>query len=157
MKTYLFDRERVKTDIFNAYRGDVQEIRKDVMKYVNMVVGADKIDEKYVNSVETRLGLRTEQRKSFRDTVRAYYKKRVVDCPDYDFMDQRALVMAVADVRFSADIAEAGSLGDALTNRTSEANLELYNRMIDTLVNKMGYLPGSAAKAIVDYFCKPEE
>jgi serine protein kinase len=78
-------RERIMTEMFNAYMDEPYAIRKDVMNYVNMIIGIDaenlgpdkmwkykdpqngelkalKIDERYINSVEERLGLKTEER-----------------------------------------------------------------------------------------------
>ena len=87
-------RERIMTEMFNAYMDEPLAIRKDVMNYVNMIIGIDaenlgpdkmwkykdpqtgelkalKIDEKYINSVEERLGLKTaEQRENFRTSIR---------------------------------------------------------------------------------------
>jgi len=54
-------------------------------------------------------------------------------------MDNNELVKAVTDVRLKSDIAGAGSLVGALSNRTNEENQKLYNRMIDTMVNKLHY------------------
>jgi uncharacterized sporulation protein YeaH/YhbH (DUF444 family) len=77
-------RERIMTEMFNAYMDEPLAIRKDVMNYVNMIIGIDaenlgpdkmwkykdpqtgelralKIDERYINSVEERLGLKTDR------------------------------------------------------------------------------------------------
>jgi len=76
-------RERIMTEMFNAYMDEPFAIRKDVMSYVNMIIGIDaenlgpdkmwkykdpqtgelkalKIDERYIGSVEERLGLKSE-------------------------------------------------------------------------------------------------
>jgi len=87
-------RERIMTEMFNAYMDEPYAIRKDVMNYVNMIIGIDaenlgadkmwkykdpqnselkalKIGERCINSVEERLGLKTEeQRESFRTSIR---------------------------------------------------------------------------------------
>ncbi|HDG98804.1 MAG TPA: serine protein kinase PrkA, partial [Desulfobacterales bacterium] len=169
-------RERVMTEMFNAYMDEPYAIRKDVMDYVNMVIGIDaenlgpdkmwkykdpqtgelkalKIDEKYVHSVEERLGLKTkEQRDSFRTSIRKIYGQKISVEPNYDFMDNIELVKAVTDVRLKSDIAGAGSLIGALANRTNEENQKLYDRMIDTMLNKLGYCRTCAQKTI-EYFC----
>ena len=169
-------RERVMTEMFNAYMDEPFAIRKDVMNYVNMVIGIDaenlgpdkmwkykdpqtgelkaiKIDEKYVQSVEERLGLKTkEQRDSFRTSIRKIYGQKISVEPNYDFMDNIELVKAVTDVRLKSDIAGAGSLIGALANRTNEENQKLYDRMIDTMLNKLGYCTTCAQKTI-EYFC----
>jgi serine protein kinase len=86
-------REHIMTEMFNAYMDEPYAIRKDVMNYVNMIIGIDaenlgpdkmwkykdpqnnelkalKIDERYINSVEERLGLKTrEQRETFRTSI----------------------------------------------------------------------------------------
>ncbi|MGD9251649.1 MAG: serine protein kinase PrkA, partial [Desulfobacterales bacterium] len=139
-------RERIMTEMFNAYMDEPHAIRKDVMSYVNMIIGIDaenlgpdrmwkykdpqtgelkalKIDERYIHSVEERLGLKTEeQRESFRTSVRKIYGQKISVDPDYDFMDNLELVKAVTDVRLKSDIAGAGSLVGALANRTNEEN-----------------------------------
>lgn len=173
-------RERIMTEMFNAYMDEPYAIRKDVMNYVNMIIGIDaenlgpdkmwkykdpqtkelkalKIDERYINSVEERLGLKTkEQRDSFRTSIRKIYGQKVSIDPDYDFMDNLELVKAVTDVRLKSDIAGAGSLIGALANRTNEENQKLYDRMIDTMLNKLNYCRTCAQKTI-EYFCTQED
>ena len=173
-------RERIMTEMFNAYMDEPFAIRKDVMNYVNMIIGIDaenlgpdkmwkykdpqtgdlkamKIDERYINSVEERLGLKTEeQRESFRTSVRKIYGQKISVQPDYDFMDNLELVKAVTDVRLKSDIAGAGSLVGALANRTNEENQKLYDRMIDTMLNKLSYCTTCAQKTI-EYFCTQED
>jgi serine protein kinase len=173
-------RERIMTEMFNAYMDEPFAIRKDVMNYVNMIIGTDaenlgpdkmwkykdpqngelkalKIDERYINSVEERLGLKTEeQRESFRTSIRKIYGQKISVDPDYDFMDNLELVKAVTDVRLKSDIAGAGSLIGALANRTNEENQKLYDRMIETMLNKLGYCQTCAQKTI-EYFCTQED
>ncbi len=173
-------REQVMIAIFNAYMDEPQAIRKDVMSYVNMVIGVDaenlgpdnmwkytdpqtaelkaiKIDHKYMNSVEDRLGLKTkEQKETFRNSIRKIYGQKVSVDRNYDFMDNLNLVKAVTDVKLKSDIAGAGSLMGALANRTNEENQKLYDRMIDTMINKIGYCKTCAQKTI-EYFCTQED
>ncbi len=169
-------RERIMTEMFNAYMDEPLAISKDVMHYVNMIIGIDaenlgadkmwkyknpqtgelqalKIDERYIDSVEDRLGLKTrEQKESFRTSIRKIYGQKMSVDPNYDFMDNLELVKAVTDVRLKSDIAGAGSLIGALANRTNEENQKLYDRMIDTMLNKLGYCTTCAQKTI-EYFC----
>jgi serine protein kinase len=173
-------RERIMTEMFNAYMDEPYAIRKDVMNYVNMIIGIDaenlgadkmwkykdpqtgelkalKIDERYINSVEERLGLKTEeQRASFRTSIRKIYGQKISVDPDYDFMDNLELVKAITDVRLKSDIAGAGSLIGALANRTNEENQKLYDRMVETMLNKLGYCRTCAQKTI-EYFCTQED
>jgi len=173
-------RERIMTEMFNAYMDEPLAIRKDVMNYVNMIIGIDaenlgpdkmwkykdpqtaelkalKIDERFINSVEERLGLKTEeQRESFRTSIRKIYGQKISVDPDYDFMDNLELVKAVTDVRLKSDIAGAGSLIGALANRTNEENQKLYDRMITTMLDKLGYCRTCAQKTI-EYFCTQED
>jgi serine protein kinase len=173
-------RERIMTEMFNAYMDEPLAIRKDVMNYVNMIIGIDaenlgpdrmwkykdpqsgelralKIDERYIKSVEERLGLKTsEQRETFRTSIRKIYGQKISVEPDYDFMDNLELVKAVTDVRLKSDIAGAGSLIGALANRTNEENQKLYDRMVDTMLNKLGYCQTCAQKTI-EYFCTQED
>ncbi|MBD3240828.1 MAG: serine protein kinase PrkA [Chitinivibrionales bacterium] len=173
-------RERIMTEMFNAYMDEPHAIRKDVMNYVNMIIGIDaenlgpdkmwkykdpqtgklkalKIDERYINSVEERLGLKTrEQRDTFRTTIRKIYGQKISLDPGYDFMDNLELVKSVTDVRLKSDIAGAGSLVGALANRTNEENQKLYDRMIDTMLKKLNYCPTCAQKTI-EYFCTQED
>lgn len=169
-------RERIMTEMFNAYMDEPHAVKKDVMNYVNMIIGIDaenlgpdkmwkykdpqtgqlkamKIDERYVQSVEERLGLKTkEQRESFRTSIRKIYGQKISVDPDYDFMDNVELVKAVTDVRLKSDIVGAGSLIGALANRTNEENQKLYDRMITTMLGKLGYCNTCAQKTI-EYFC----
>jgi serine protein kinase len=173
-------RERIMTEMFNAYMDEPYAIRKDVMNYVNMIIGIDaenlgpdrmwkykdpqtrelkalKIDERYVKSVEERIGLKTEeQRESFRTSVRKIYGQKISVDPNYDFMDNLELVKAVTDVRLKSDIAGAGSLIGALANRTNEENQKLYDRMITTMLEKLGYCRTCSQKTI-EYFCTQED
>jgi serine protein kinase len=173
-------RERIMTEMFNAYMDEPFAIRRDVMNYVNMIIGIDaenlgpdklwkykdpqtgqfkalKIDERYVRNIEERLGLKTdEQRESFRTSIRKIYGQKISVVPSYDFMDNLELVKAVTDVRLKSDIAGAGSLIGALANRTNEENQKLYDRMVDTMLKKLGYCRTCAQKTI-EYFCTQED
>ncbi|HEY6009225.1 MAG TPA: serine protein kinase PrkA [Geobacteraceae bacterium] len=173
-------RERIMTEMFNAYMDEPFAIRRDVMNYVNMIIGIDaenlgpdrmwkykdpqsgelkalKIDERYIKSVEERMGLKTEeQRESFRTSIRKIYGQRISVDPEYDFMDNLELVKAVTDVRLKSDIAGAGSLIGALANRTNEENQKLYDRMIITMRDKLGYCRTCSQKTI-EYFCTQED
>jgi serine protein kinase len=173
-------RERIMTEMFNAYMDEPFAIRKDVQNYVNMIIGIDaenlgpdrmwkykdpqsgelkalKIDERYVKSVEERIGLKTEeQRNSFRTSIRKIYGQKISVDPNYDFMDNLELVKAVTDVRLKSDIAGAGSLIGALANRTNEENQKLYDRMIVTMLGKLGYCRTCSQKTI-EYFCTQED
>jgi len=173
-------RERIMTEMFNAYMNEPQAIRKDVLNYVNMIIGIDaenlgpdkmwkykdpqtgelralKVDTRFINSVEKRLGLETsEQREMFRTSIRKIYGQKISVEPNYDFMDNLELVKAVTDVRLKSDIAGAGSLVGALANRSNEENQKLYNRMIDTMLQKLDYCPTCAQKTI-EYFCTQED
>ncbi len=173
-------RERIMTEMFNAYMDEPYAIKKDVMNYVNMIIGIDaenlgpdkmwkykdpqtgelkamKIDERYIKSVEEQLGLKTEeQRNTFRTTIRKIYGQKLSVDPEYDFMDNLELVKAVTDVRLKSDISGAGSLIGALANRTNEENQKLYDRMIDTMLTKLNYCKTCAQKTI-EYFCTQED
>ncbi len=173
-------REQVMVAIFNAYMDEPQAIRKDVMNYVNMIIGIDaenlgpdnmwkytdpqtgelkaiKIDNKYIEGVEDRLGLKTkEQKETFRNSIRKIYGQKVSVDRNYDFMDNLNLVKAVTDVKLKSDIAGAGSLMGALANRTNDENQMLYDRMINTMVKKIGYCKTCAQKTI-EYFCTQED
>ncbi len=173
-------RERVMTEMFNAYMDEPLAIKRDVMNYVNMIIGIDaenlgpdkmwkykdpqsgelkalKIDERYINSVEERLGLKTtEQRETFRTSIRKIYGQKISVDPNYDFMDNLELVKAVTDVRLKSDIAGAGSLIGALANRTNEENQKLYDRMVNTMLDKLNYCRTCAQKTI-EYFCTQED
>jgi len=164
----------------NAYMDDPDSARKDVMNYVNMIVGIDaenlgpdkiwnykdpqskelkalKIDERFITSTEERLGLNTtERRESFRTTIRKIYGQKLSVNPNYDFMDNIELVKAVNSVRLNSDVAGAGSLIGALANRTNEENQKLYNRILNTMGNILGYCRTCAEKTI-EYYCTKED
>ncbi|MBI2676771.1 MAG: serine protein kinase PrkA [Candidatus Yanofskybacteria bacterium] len=173
-------REQVRTSIFNAYREDSQAVRKDVLAYVNMIIGMDqenlgpdkmwkyrdpqtgelkplKIDTSFIDSVENRMGLSSDERKeSHRNTVRKIYGQKVSTDPNYDFMDNQLLVKAVTDVRLESDVAGAGSLAGALANRTNEENLKIYDRTVRAML-KLGYCLTCAQKTIEYFITKEDE
>jgi len=173
-------RKEVMTTIFNAYMDEPDAIEKDVLNYVNMIIGVDaknlgpdkiwtyrdpqsnklipiKIDETFINSVESRLGLKNqEQKQSFRTTISKIYGQKMIQDPNYNFMDNNELVKAVTDVRLKSDVAGAGSLVGALSNRTNEENQKLFNRMIQTMTKKLGYCKTCAMKTI-EYFCTQDD
>ncbi|MEN8122632.1 MAG: serine protein kinase PrkA [Bacteroidota bacterium] len=173
-------RKKVMTTIFNAYMDEPDAIEKDVLNYVNMIIGVDaknlgsdkiwtyrdpqtnklipiKIDETFINSVESRLGLKNqEQKQSFRTTISKIYGQKMVQDPGYNFMDNNELVKAVTDVRLKSDVAGAGSLVGALSNRTNEENQKLFNRMIQTMTSKLDYCHTCAIKTI-EYFCTQDD
>ena len=169
-------RKRIRTEMFNAFMDEPEAIKKDVMMYVNMIVGMGrsdlgpdkiityrdpqtkkmqpiKIDERFVNAVENELEMKTqEQKESFRGQVRKIYAQRLQTDKNYDFMDNVDLVKAVTDTRLNSDIASAGGLVGALANRTNEDNEKLYNRIVTTMKNKLGYCTTCAQKTI-EFFC----
>jgi len=173
-------RERIMTEMFNAYMDEPFAIRKDVMNYVNMIIGIDaenlgpdmmwkykdpqtrelkalKIDQRFIKSIEERLELKTEEQcETFRTSIRKIYGQKISVDPNYDFMDNLELVKAVTDVRLKSDIAGAGSLIGALANRTNDENRKLYDRMIDTMLTKLNYCRTCAQKTI-EYFCTQED
>ncbi|MDT8309315.1 MAG: hypothetical protein RQ866_07270, partial [Bacteroidales bacterium] len=173
-------RKNIMTTIFNAYMDEPHAVEKDVMNYVNMIIGIDaknlgpdkiwtyqdpqsgklvplKIDQSFINSVEERLGLKTdEQKQSFRTTIVKIYGQKMIKDPNYNFMDNNELVKAVTDVRLKSDIAGAGSLVGALSNRTNEENQKLYNRMVKTMIEKLDYCKTCAEKTI-EYFCTQDD
>ncbi len=173
-------REHVTTAMANAYMDDPNSARKDVMSYVNMIIGIDadnlgpdkiwnfmdpqshelvalRIDERFITSVEERLGLNNqERRESFRTTIRKIYGQKISVSPNYDFMDNIELVKAVNSVRLNSDVAGAGSLIGALANRTNEENQNLYIRILETMRKKLGYCKTCAQKTI-EYFCTKED
>ncbi len=173
-------REKIETEMFDAYMDEPHAIKKDVMNYVNMVIALNdkdlsdgkmwkykdpqtgeftsiKIDRRYVDSVEKRIGLKTEEEKeSFRTSITKVHSGRVSTDPNYDFMDNEKLVKAVTDVKLKSDIAGAGSLVGALANQTNDENVILKNRMIDTMLNKLSYCKTCAEKTI-QFFCTPDD
>src|SRR3989338_3404849 len=170
----IFDYVSEATDR-DKYRKDPDAVRKDVLTYINMIVAVDadnlgpdkmwrykdpqtgafksiKIDHKYIDSVERRLGRNNnESRESFRNTMRKIYGQKVSSDPNYDFMDNQELVKAVTDVRLESDVAGAGSLVGALGNRTNEENAKIHNRMVETMTRVLGYCLTCAPKTI-EYF-----
>lgn len=170
-------RREIKTSIFNAYREDPEAIRKDVLAYVNMIIGIDsdklgqekiwryidpqtgemkaiKIDERYIDGVETRLGLSAKERKeTFRTSIRKIYGQKISTEPNYDFMDNESLVKAVTDVKLESDVAGAASLVGALANQTNEENVRIRNRILDTMQNQLHYCRTCSPKTI-EYYCE---
>lgn len=169
-------RKRIRTEMFNAFMDEPTAIKKDVLMYVNMIVGMGrsdlgqekiityrdpqtgktqpiKIDERFVNAVENELEMKTsEQKESFRSQIRKIYAQKLQTDKNYDFMDNVDLVKAVTDTRLNSDIASAGGLVGALANRTNEDNERLYNRIVTTMMNKLGYCKTCAEKTI-EFFC----
>ncbi len=173
-------KERIRTEIYNAYMDDPGAIKKDVMNYVNMIIGIDsddlgpdnlwkyrdpqnnelkaiKIDEKFIDSVEERLGLKTkEQKDTFRTGIRKIYGQKIATDPEYDFMDNLELRKAVTEVKLNSDIHGEGSLIGALANRTNEENQQLHSRMMKTMMDKLGYCP-TCAQRTLEYYCTHED
>ncbi len=169
-------RKRIRTEMFNAFMDEPAAIKKDVMMYVNMIIGMGrsdigpekiityrdpqtnkmqpiKIDERFVNAVENELEMKThEQKESFRGQIRKIYAQRLQTDKNYDFMDNVDLVKAVTDTRLNSDIASTGGLVGALANRTNEDNEKLYNRIVTTMINKLDYCTTCAQKTI-EFFC----
>jgi len=169
-------RKRIRTEMFNAFMDEPAAIKKDVLMYVNMIVGMGrsdigpdkiityrdpqtnkmqpiKIDERFVNAVENELEMKThEQKESFRGQIRKIYAQRLQTDKNYDFMDNVDLVKSVTDTRLNSDIASAGGLVGALANRTNEDNEKLYNRIVTTMKNKLNYCTTCAQKTI-EFFC----
>ncbi|MBI1888709.1 MAG: serine protein kinase PrkA, partial [Candidatus Spechtbacteria bacterium] len=165
----------------NAFRDDPDAIRKDVMAYVNMIIGIGdervgpdriwryedpqtkemkpiKIDERFIKSVESRFGVNSEEtRETHRTTIRKIFGQRLTTDRNYDFMDNERLVEAVTDVRLESDVAGAASLVGALSNKTNEENVKIYNRMVDTMFTKLGYCRTCAEKTIEYFIEKVDE
>jgi len=169
-------KEKIKTEIFNAYMNDPEAIKKEVMNYVNMIVvssdddGAEKIvriregnqerplkiDETFINGVEQRLGLNTrETREQHRAQIRAIYARRVTQDPNYCFMDNEKLKKAVTEYRLNTDMSGAGSLAGALANPTNEENKKLFDRLFGVMIDKLGYCKTCARKTL-EFYCKPD-
>jgi serine protein kinase len=169
-------RKRIRTEMFNAFMDEPAAIKKDVMMYVNMIVGMGrsdlgydkiitykdpqtgktqpiKIDERFINAVENELEMKTaEQKESFRSQVRKIYAQKLQTDKNYDFMDNVDLVKSVTDTRLNSDIASAGGLVGALANRTNDDNEKLYDRIVSTMINKLGYCKTCSEKTI-EFFC----
>ncbi len=173
-------RKHVKVSIYNALRKDTEAIKKEVMSYVNMIIGIGSetgakkkewtyqdprthemvrinIDETFINAVEKRMGLTNkEQREAFRSRIRNLYGQKLTADPNYDFMDEHQLVEAVTEVRMNSDIGAASSLIGALQNRQNEQNKVVYNDLLKMMTEKMGYCITCAEKTI-EYFTKKED
>lgn len=173
-------RKEVRSTMYNAYMDEEDAIRRDVLAYVNMVIGlyADnlgpdnmwsykdprtgeyiplKIDKRFIDAVETRFGLTTESEKEkFRTSIYKIYGQKTNTDPDYDFMDNTELVKAVADVKLESDVVGAGSLVGALANTTNKENKKLYNRIMDTMIDKLAFCESCARKTI-EYFCTKQD
>lgn len=169
-------KERIKTEIFNAYMNDPEAIKKEVMNYVNMVVVSSddddsdkivrirdgnqdkplKIDESFISGVEQRLGLTTkESREQHRAQIRAMYARRITQDPNYCFMDNEKLKRAVTEFRLNTDISGAGSLAGALANPTNEENKKLFDRLFHVMIEKLHYCKTCARKTL-EFYCKPD-
>ena len=175
-------KEKIKVEIFDAYMDEPKAIEKSVMNYVNMIVGIDaetlgsdkmwkypdpqtgeltaiKIDERYIESVEERMGLKTKGAEG----VLPHHHPEALRSEDrhrrriYNFMDNLELVKAVTEVRLNSDIGSAGSLVGALANRTDEENQKLYNRLMETMIGKLGYCRTCAEKTLEYYTTLEDE
>lgn len=172
-------RKEVRKSIFNAYRDDPMAIERAVLSYVYMAMALDsgqlgpdkswqyrdpksgelkviKLDERYVEAVEHRLGLKTaEERKAFRSFLTKVWVQKMTTDPSYNFLDQEQLVNAVTEVTLDSDIAGVGSLVAILANLTDEKNIQIQNALIERMV-KMGYC-SVCARATIEYFCTKED
>ena len=68
-----------------------------------------------------------------------------------DALDEAGVGGSVVVVGYRAE-----EVKNALANRTNEENQKLYDRMIDTMLNKLGYCRTCAQKTI-EYFCTQED
>jgi len=166
--------KKVKEEMFNAYMNEVGAVKRDVMRYVMMVIGRDseyvnkngvweykdpateqmksiQIDQKYMDVVEDRLGLKShEQKEAFETTIIKIFAQKINTDPNYDFMDNYLLVEAVTDVRLKSDIGGAGSLIGALANKREQ---DLHKKIVDTMVKTLGYSK-ECAKETIEYYIK---
>lgn len=174
-------KKAIKTSIYNAYREDPEATPKDVMAYVNMIValasdklGSDntltrvnpktgkldiiKIDETYVNAVEERLGLKTkESKEEFRSRIRSIYSVKIMEDPNYNFMDDERLVEAVTSVKTETSVAAASSLMGTLYNRRANVeNMKEYNRILKIMMDQQAYCEKCAERTI-DYWCTKQD
>lgn len=167
--------EKARVDLFNAYREDPDAVRKDVLLYVNMVIGIGvkelgpekiwpggpkdpktgkptpiKIDEAFMNAIEERLGRKThEQKEAFRTYIRGIYGQKITIDPNYDFMDELELVKAATDIRLDSEIGGAKSLLAAMANQANEENRKLRADIIEIMFRKFNYCPSCAERTIV--------
>jgi len=165
---------KVKVDIINSYLNDKLAIPNSVMDYINMVIGIDaqnlgpnntwryldpktklpktiKIDINYMQEVEKHLGLNKGHVESFRHTIREVYAEKISNDPYYDFMDHIGLVEAVTNVKLEAEMGKVRGLMSSLTDRSNEENKQVYNRVINNMINYHGYCEVCAKKTI-EYF-----
>lgn len=175
-------REQINKTMFNAYMEDSKAIEKEVMNYVNMLMGLGasdlgpdkirrypdpqnpkrfiqiKIDETFIRNVEDRMGIKAEEeRNSFRDQVQKIYGQKIIQGKEnYNFMDNQSLVKAVTELRLESDVAGAKSLVGALANRNNEENQQVYNKLLKAMENQLGYCPTCAQKTI-EYFCEKKD
>jgi len=174
-------RDRLQVAIYNAYRDQTDAVRHDVMRYVNSIIalgsddlGADdiwrirnidtgelepfKIDRSFVNAVDENLNVKTEeQRKTFHDRISKTYASRVTSQEkEYDFMDNERLVKAVVEVTTNSDVAGASNLIGALANRINKENQALYDRMLKTMINDLGFCETCARKSL-EYYPQPKD
>ena len=68
---------------------------------------------------------------------------------------RRRELTQIALCEIGKDIPNTCLIG-ALANRTNEENQKLYDRMINTMLNKLGYCRTCAQKTI-EYFCTQED
>ena len=167
--------QKIEMDIVNSCVNEKSAIQNRVIDYVNMVIGVDaenlgpnntwkyldpktktpktiKIDLNYMHKIENHLGLSgIDKRESFRQSIRKIYGTKLSTDPNYDFMDNLALVGAVTDVILKSELFMARSLISAI-NKTDDESKQSYRRVINNMINNHGYCR-ICAKKTLDYFC----
>lgn len=170
---------KIKMDIFSSYLDEKQVIQKGVMDYVNMVIGIGDehrqgnlwmykdpktglpktivIALNYIRSVEEQLGLtKSAQKEEYRKAMLKVYATKIQNNPYYDFMDNLELVDTVMNVKLKSEAAQVGSLIGSLASRTNEENKQVYDRVIDNMIQHHNYCKVCAEKTL-EYFCTPRE
>ena len=163
--------KKVKETLFNAYIDDPKAKEKAVWKYINMVrlitskeSSIDKthtlpnpqnpnelipltIDEKYMDLVEEKFGLKNkEQKEAYRTTIREIYVAK--NDPTYDFTDNTPLVEAVVDVIVKSGMNNEVDLIAVLDNQENEENRKIRSKLMNVMIGNLGYCNTCATKTL---------
>ena len=144
---------QIKQTIFDAYINDPKKINEIADQYFHNICYSsnfkvvDQNDKKLNDSIERGIGMISKKQKE-------YFRKNIIkDYAQKGFLDITKLKKGIISHILESEIGIEPSLIGALTNKLNEENAKVRTRMIETMLNTLGYCP-TCADATINYFNK---